>query len=69
MKTVTDAGPLIALGKLGLIQLLSQLFDPILVPTSVYQEVVTRGLELGLPDAYAVKWPWPVMRWLWSTSR
>ena len=55
MKAVTNAGPLIALGKLGLIQLLSQLFDPILVPTPVYQEVVTRGLELGQADAYTVQ--------------
>lgn len=55
MKAVTNAGPLIALGKLGLVHLLSQLYDPILVPTSVYQEVVTRGLELGQPDAYAVQ--------------
>lgn len=55
MKAVTNAGPLIALGKLGLVHLLSQLYDPILVPTPVYQEVVTRGLELGQPDAYAVQ--------------
>jgi predicted nucleic acid-binding protein len=32
MKAVTNAGPLIALGKLGLVRLLSQLYDPILVP-------------------------------------
>ena len=31
MKAVTNAGPLIALGKLGLIQLLNQLFYRILV--------------------------------------
>lgn len=55
MKAVTNAGPLIALGKLGLVHLLSQLYDPILVPTPAYQEVVTRGLELGQPDAYAVQ--------------
>jgi len=55
MKAVTNAGPLIALGKLGLVQLLSQMYDPILVPAPVYQEVVTRGLELGQPDAYAVQ--------------
>ena len=55
MKAVTHAGPLIALGKLGLVQLLSQMYDPILVPAPVYQEVVTRGLELGQPDAYAVQ--------------
>ena len=55
MKAVTNAGPLIALGKLGLVQLLGQLYDPILVPAPVCQEVVTRGLELGQPDAYSVQ--------------
>lgn len=55
MKAVTNAGPLIALGKLGLVQLLSQLYDSVLVPAQVYREVVTRGLELGQPDAYAVQ--------------
>lgn len=55
MKAVANAGPLIALGKLGLVRLLSQLYDPILVPTQVYQEVVTRGLDLGQQDAYAVQ--------------
>jgi predicted nucleic acid-binding protein len=55
MKAVTNAGPLIALGKLGLVGLLNRLYDPVLVPTAVYQEVVTRGLELGQPDAYAVQ--------------
>lgn len=55
MKVVTNAGPLIALGKLGLVHLLSQLYDPVLLPTQVYQEVVTHGLELGQPDAYMVQ--------------
>ena len=55
MQAVTHAGPPIALGKLGLVQLLSQMYDPLLVPAPVYQEVVTRGLELGQPDAYAVQ--------------
>ena len=52
MRAVTNAGAFIALGKPGFVHLLSQLYDPILVPTQVYQEVVTRGLELGQPDAY-----------------
>jgi predicted nucleic acid-binding protein len=55
MKAVTNTGPLIALGKLGLVQLLSQLYNPVLVPAPVYEEAVTRGLELGQPDAYAVQ--------------
>lgn len=55
MKAVVDAGPLIAPAKLGLVHLLGLLYDPVLVPDVVYQEVVTRGLELGQPDAYAVQ--------------
>ena len=55
MKAVANAGPLIVLGKLGLTHLLSRLYAPILVPAPVYQEVVTRGLELGQPDAYTVQ--------------
>lgn len=55
MKAVTNAGPLIALGKLGLVQLMSQLYEPVLVPAQVYQEVVTRGLDLGQQDAHTVQ--------------
>src|SRR5512136_2252680 len=55
MKVVTNAGPLMALGKLGLVHLLHQLYDPVLVPSAVHDEVVVRGLELGQPDAYAVQ--------------
>ena len=61
MKAVTNAGPLIALGKLGLVDLLNRLYDAVLVPTAVYQEVVTRGLELGQPDAYAVQMAVPAV--------
>ncbi|MBE2238837.1 MAG: hypothetical protein IAE81_13680 [Caldilineaceae bacterium] len=55
MKAVSNAGPLIALGKLGLIPLLHQLYRPLLVSKDVHQEVVERGLELGQPDAYVVQ--------------
>ncbi|MEW6665588.1 MAG: hypothetical protein AB1512_10275 [Thermodesulfobacteriota bacterium] len=55
MNAVVNAGPLIALGKLGLIDLLGRLYDPAVVPKDVHDEVVTRGIELGQPDAYAVK--------------
>jgi predicted nucleic acid-binding protein len=51
VKAVANAGPLIALGKLGLVHLLSQIYDPMLLPNEVYREVVVRGLELGQPDA------------------
>ena len=55
MKVVSNAGPLMALGKLGLVHLLHQLYGPVMIPVAVYDEVVTRGLELGLPDAYVIQ--------------
>jgi hypothetical protein len=55
MKAVANAGPLIALGKMGLVHLLCHLYDPVLIPAAVYEEVVLRGLESGQPDAYAVQ--------------
>jgi predicted nucleic acid-binding protein len=55
LKVVTNAGPLMALGKLGLVYLLHQLYSPVLVPSAVRDEVVVRGLESGQPDAYAVE--------------
>jgi predicted nucleic acid-binding protein len=55
MKVVANAGPLMALGKLALVHLLSRLYGPVLVPSAVYEEVVICGLELEQPDAYAVE--------------
>jgi len=51
---VSNAGPLIALGKLGQLGLLLRLYDQILIPREVYREVVTNGLRLGAPEARAV---------------
>lgn len=55
MKAVVNAGPLMALGKLGLLQLLPSLYQTVLIPSDVYEEVVVRGLEQDQPDAYAVQ--------------
>ncbi len=54
MKFVSNAGPLIALGKLGQLGLLLKLSDEILIPHQVYEEVVVNGLRLGAPDAQKV---------------
>lgn len=55
MKVVVNSGPLIALAKLSLLHLLPRLYAPVLLPSAVYDEVVTRGLALVQPDAYAVQ--------------
>ena len=56
MKVVSNAGPLIALGKLGQLGLLLKLYDEILIPRLVYDEVVINGLRLGAPEAQTVDW-------------
>jgi len=52
---VSDSTVLIYLAKLGDLPLLDALFDPVLVPEAVYEEVVSRGLEAGYRDALAVE--------------
>lgn len=54
MNVVSNAGPLIALGKLGQLGLLLTLYRHILIPREVYNEVVVNGLRLGADDASAV---------------
>ena len=45
MRAVADATPLIALALLGRLDLLRQIFDEVIVPSAVYDEVTSRGLE------------------------
>jgi len=52
VRVVSNAGPLIALGKLGQLGLLARLFDEVWIPLGVYEEVVAGGMRLGAPDAY-----------------
>ena len=54
MKVVSNAGPLITLGKLGQLSMLLTLYGDILIPREVYNEVVINGLRLGADDAPAV---------------
>jgi len=54
VRVVSNAGPLIALGKLGQLGLLLKLHDEVVVPREVYNEVVVSGLRLGAPEAEAV---------------
>jgi len=58
MKVVVNATPLIALDLLGELDILPRLFDEILVPTAVYDEIVIQGA--GRPGSNAVS----TARWL-----
>ncbi|MCX7706494.1 MAG: DUF3368 domain-containing protein [Anaerolineae bacterium] len=51
MNAVTNSGPLIVLAKLNHLRLLPAMYDTVIVPQAVYDEVVTVGLRRGYPDA------------------
>ena len=52
---ISNSGPLIALGKLGLLELLQELYGVVYTPRSVAKEVVDRGMESGCSDAWATQ--------------
>jgi predicted nucleic acid-binding protein len=52
---VVNSGPLMALAKLGLLDLLPRLYGQVSLPTAVFIEVVVRGRERGYPDAFLVQ--------------
>jgi len=51
MNVVVNATPLIALSLVGQLSLLREMFDAVIVPHAVYEEVVTDGY--GQPGAAA----------------
>lgn len=55
MKTVSNSGPVMSLAKLGLLNLLYELYGQICIPTAVYYESVVRGLAHDYLDAYHIK--------------
>ncbi len=65
-KIVSNATPLIYLAKAGLLQILHSLFDPILIPEAVYEEVVVIGKLSEQRDAFliekAVQEAWIIQR-------
>jgi len=60
---LSNTGPLIALGKLNRLHLLSELFDQVQIPLAVYDEVVTQGLVRGAPEALTVRLFWQRHQW------
>ena len=51
MTVVSNSGPLMALGKLGQLDLLFRLFGHVKIPAAVYREVVIEGGQQGHFDA------------------
>lgn len=54
MKAVSNAGPLMVLGKLRRLNLL-RIYDEVLIPRAVYDEVVIQGKATHRADAYVVE--------------
>lgn len=51
LPVILNAGPLMALAKLNALHLLQKLYGQVLIPRSVYDEVVLEGLRQGYEDA------------------
>jgi hypothetical protein len=60
---ICNAGPLIALGKLNRLELLAHLYMKVRIPRTVYDEAVTQGLALGMPDARTIRLFWQAKGW------
>ena len=52
---ISNASPLIYLSKINKLDLLKKLFEEIVIPEEVYEEVVIKGKEKGFLDAYKVE--------------
>ena len=53
MKIVVNATPLIALAIIGQLELLQQMFEEVIVPTSVFEEVTVKGVNRPGADRVA----------------
>ncbi|MGK7954834.1 MAG: DUF3368 domain-containing protein, partial [Crocosphaera sp.] len=57
MKVIVNATPLIALSKINQLNLLNDLFSEVIIPQSVYNEVVIQGQEkVGKQELLNAKW-------------
>lgn len=55
MEIVSDSTPLIYLSKIGCINFLKDLFDKIIIPNNVYEEVVVQGKRRGKNDVLLIE--------------
>ena len=54
MAAVSNAGPLIHLAKIGRLSLLGEIFSEVIIPEAVKIEVVDKGKNMGMPDAFLI---------------
>ena len=63
MNVISNAGPLIALGKLNRLDLLASVYGQVQMTHAVYAGVVTAGLVRGEPDALVTRLFWQQQDW------
>ena len=63
LTVLSNAGPLIALGKLNRLELLADLYSQVQVTRTVYTEVITQGMARGAPEALTVRLFWQNQNW------
>jgi predicted nucleic acid-binding protein len=52
---VSNAGPIVHLAKIGGLDLIKRIFGKVFITEEVHQEIVTRGKEIGAPDALLIE--------------
>jgi len=52
---VSNSGPLIHLAKIGRLKLIKELFEEVVIPFEVKEEVVDRGKDEGMADAFLIE--------------
>lgn len=60
---LSNAGPLVALGKLNRLDLLADLYGKVQITRAVYEEVVVQGFARGAPDARTIRLFWQRQQW------
>lgn len=63
LTVLSNAGPLMALGKLNRLDLLTELYEQVQITSAIYTETVTRGLAYGAMDALTIKMFWQHQNW------
>ena len=55
MKAISDSASLIHLAKIGRIVMLKRIFDEILIPKKIYEEVIEKGKELEKSEIFEIQ--------------
>ena len=55
MKAISDSTPLIHLAKIGMINFLKELFEEIIIPKEIYEEIIVEGKKQGKNEILSIE--------------